>query len=111
MVTEVAHRETCAKHPSAAEPTEGDNPWINAFVQGMEFNREVVAKILRGEKTGFDWLGEGDDGLRLFTDKFLTASPGGAKGIADWFHYWSCMEGTNLEPQDETGKAVGDARI
>lgn len=115
MGMESAYRETCKKHPAAAAQvpaSDGNKPsWINAFVQGMEYDDTIVRKFLRGEPCGFDLIAEGDDGLWLFTLKFITNSPGGADGLADRIHYWSCMQGMNLEPQDETGEAVGSARV
>jgi len=111
MGMESAYRKTCEKHPSAKEPTDGEHPWINAFVQGMEYDGEIVDRFLRGEPCGFELVAEGDDGLWLFTSKFAAASPGGMSAMADRFHYWSCMQGTNLEPQDETGEAKGEARV
>jgi len=111
MGMESAYRASCQAHPTAAEPLPGDAPWINAFVHAMDFDEKVVERFLRGEKCGFDIIAEGDDGLWLFTAKFIEASPGGKSGMADRFAYWSCMQGTNLEPQDETGLAVGEARV
>jgi hypothetical protein len=111
MGMESAYRKACERHPAAAEPVEGPHPHINAFVQGMEYDDEIVKKFLRGEPCGFDLVAEGDDGLWLFTEKYAKACPGGMNAMADRIHYWSCMQGTNLEPQDETGEAKGPARV
>jgi len=111
MGMESAYRKTCKLHKWAAEPVAGDHPSINAFVHGMQYDSEIVERFLRGEPCGFDLVAEGDDGLWLFTKKFADESPGGISAMADRFHYWSCMQGTNLEPQDETGEAQGINRV
>jgi hypothetical protein len=107
MGMESAYRQTCSRHPPAAEPVAGEHRWINAFVQSMEYDSDVVERFLRGEPCGFEIVAEGDDGLWLFTPKFIKEAPGGYDAMADRFFYWSCMQGTNLEPQDETGDVIG----
>jgi len=120
MGMESAYRKNCDKHPAAKDPIDFDttlpesgpqSKWVNAWVQGMEFDGEIVDKWLKGEPCGFDLVAEGDDGLWLFTKKFAEASPGGVSAMADRFDYWSCMQGTNLEPQDENGEATGANRL
>lgn len=116
MGMESAYRKNCEKHPSAKEPLNSEtsgphSEWVNAWVQGMEFDGDVVDRWLKGEPCGFDLVAEGDDGLWLFTKKFAEASPGGVSAMADRFDYWSCMQGTNLEPQDENGEATGANRL
>lgn len=127
MACEEAYRDNCKKHPDARNPvgmTEAEakkfseeatanvrSPWINAYVQSMQTDIESIKKWLRGEPTGYDIFGEGDDGLWLFTKKYLHDSPGGVSAMCDRIMYWSSMQGMNLEPQDELGEAFGARRI
>lgn len=117
MALETAYRKNRAKWPNVGKKESGEGsaeasvPAMDAFAMSMEFDTAEVERWLKGESTGFDWLGEGDDGLWLFTEKFADASPGGRHTMADRFHYWSCMQGTNLEAQDETGQCFGERRL
>lgn len=117
MSMETAYRTNCSKWPVSltkkAETKQEDDraPPMDAFVMSMEYDLTEVKRWLKGEPTGFDWLGEGDDGLWLFTDKFAEASPGGKHTMADRFHFWSCMQGTNLEAQNEHGQCYGRDRL
>lgn len=112
MGMESAYRTAVRGFPQAASPEPGEHKWINGHVRTMNYDGAVVERFLRGEPCGFEIVAEGDDGLWLFTPRFIRdAPPGGFDAMADRFEYWSCMQGTNLEPQDETGDAVGPNRV
>lgn len=112
MGMESAYRQAVRNFPQAASPQPGEHQWITPHVRAMKYDGAIVERFLRGEPCGFEIVAEGDDGLWLFTPKYIRdAPPGGYDAMADRFEYWSCMQGTNLEPQDETGDAVGPNRV
>ena len=128
MGLESGYRKLCKTFPGGImEYTPDDTPEMNLFVQGLSFDEEIIEKWLKGEPTGFDLLGEGDDGLWLLTERFIDDSPHKddskdgdkikrirvekRKMIMDRIIYWSSMAGTQLEPQDENGEAKGENRL
>jgi hypothetical protein len=128
MGLECGYRKLCKTFAGGImEYTEKDTPEMSLFVHGLTFDEEVIEKWLKGEATGFDLLGEGDDGLWLLTEKFVDDCPHKddskdgdkvkrlrvekRKMMMDRVIYWSSMAGTQLEPQDENGEAKGANRL
>jgi len=91
--------DRCKKH-------RGKMMWSNA-PEGEEdaYAEHVIDMWFRGEKVGFDFFGEGDDNLPLFTDQFIGAIEGYSKKIADRFVYHAEQMRLILEPQYVGGAA------
>ena len=80
--------------------------WSNAS-EGDEddYAEAIIDMWIRGEKVGFDFFGEGDDNLPLFTDQFIGGVAGFSKGITDRFVHHAAQMGLILEPQYVGGAA------
>lgn len=80
--------------------------WSNAPEgEEDEYAEHVIEMWFRGDKVGFDFFGEGDDNLPLFTDQFIGGIAGFSKSIVDRFVHHAAKMGLILEPQYVGGAA------
>jgi hypothetical protein len=73
-------------------------------------SRNAIRAWYEGKPTEFDWMGEGDDNLHLYANKFVREGPGKTLdekrlGIAERIVKTSVDLGFYLEPQDAEGEA------
>lgn len=84
----------------------GTMMWSNAPVGDEEdYAENILDMWLRGDSTGFDFFGEGDDNLPMFTSQFIGSVDGYSKNITDRFVQFAKELNLILEPQDVNGKA------
>jgi len=84
----------------------GKMMWSNAPAgQEDDYAESIIDMWLRGDKTGFDFFGEGDDNLPLFTTQFIGGVEEYSKQIVDRFVKNAADMRLILEPQYVGGPA------